>query len=354
MIRLAALLACSSLVVSCTAPESSPGDAGTADSPGDAGGSDPQRDYAYEGCAPSDQYCPNLLTYRCAIEKIRAKYDACSGADDCAVIAWDDCVGIGSCGGLAVAKTQVGAFSIEAGAQKVAYCTGATCRSSGSCAWIANVPACRDGRCQAESADAGTRDAGSRARDAGSGWCRPEEGAGEWHVAPPLSGLSLLDVSVPFGVTYWEVRRGTILEARAGTLCVGVADREPCESGFASRAGDAATANCNPADCVATIAWQSPEAEAVGLSGDAARAFLGTITSEAEAVLFAWLSGYATEEGPHDGVRTTSAGFEVVGTRVTSVCDPIRTERHRLAFAPAGTFEIECRATVSEQFGVCL
>lgn len=314
-------------------------DGGTPDAATDAG-PDPQRDYSYEGCEGGGLGCPNIDAYGCAFEKIRSKFAGCAVTADCAVLAWDDCVGIGSCGGVAVARAHEAAFLEEFGIERGRYCTDATCRSSGSCAWRADQPLCREGRCAAV-----------RREDL----CWTFDPAKDWRLATAPGGLALDSISVPANVTYWEVRIGNALMASWGQLCAGAGSPEHCAADFLPRAAVASAGLCAPDGCPVTLAWQAVASDAVGLAGDEARAFLGEVTSENEAVLVANIAGYATDgSAANSGVRTVAGGFEVVGTILTSTCAPIRVERKRVRVQPTGEAIVICAEVVSEDQNSCI
>lgn len=109
--------------------------------------------YTYPNCAASTAYCPNDLTLRCALDAVKAKFDACSDDGQCAVqLLPESCVGYGTCAPYAIInQASVEQYQAEARAELTRYCDGTDCQVSGQCTEPpSNYRAlCIEGHCRA-------------------------------------------------------------------------------------------------------------------------------------------------------------------------------------------------------------
>lgn len=102
-------------------------------------GGDSQSRYLYPGCEDAGSYgCPNLLVFYCGLRAIEGRHNACAQPSDCVAVPVRNCVGaLSSCPPAAVNDAGRHAFTAEATEEVWRYCGdgGATCFSSGSCAY---------------------------------------------------------------------------------------------------------------------------------------------------------------------------------------------------------------------------
>ena len=116
-----------------------------------------QAAYSYPGCEPRTAYCPNDLTYYCALDTIAARHRACADAGECTTQRLSDCGGYTSCRPVAVNAARRVAFAAEAKVEIDRYCTGGSCTQSGTCAetYLPGNVACVEGECVALAGDGG-------------------------------------------------------------------------------------------------------------------------------------------------------------------------------------------------------
>ncbi|WP_437311280.1 hypothetical protein [Sorangium sp. So ce388] len=91
-------------------------------------------------------------------------------------------------------------------------------------------------------------------------------------------------------------------------------------------------------------------------SKEEVKAWLGRVDSPEEAVLVAALEGYevACDGSAPGGVRPADDGYEVLATRVTSLCAPVETTRYVLRVGADGHLGEVASEVISSRAGACI
>jgi hypothetical protein len=144
--------------------------------------------------------------------------------------------------------------------------------------------------------------------------------------------------------------------ATAGTPCLGARDVPACEVAIAavtSPSGFQLGQCVQVCDESYLIINRGDEMTVVG-TREAMLELLGPVDSAAEAVFAAALRGYSIRcDDPDGGVRAANGGFEVLGTKVTSGCEPVETTQYLLSIDASGQI-IELETDVIDSSSGCI
>jgi len=177
----------------------------------------------------------------------------------------------------------------------------------------------------------------------------------------------LTGISTAAPVDYMELRSTkkdtggnpvtTVIES-TGEKCKGATDAAAC--GAAIAAATSATGfekSCFDFNCsVEYVVVQSGDNVNVIATREAFRVFVLPIDTPNEAVVLASLSGYsvACSNPDEGGIRAASDGYEVLGTKLTSSCDPIETSLFLLNIDKNGTVTEADSEVIESTSGACI
>jgi hypothetical protein len=116
----------------------------------------PQEVYDFPGCPNEDYHCPRLKTVYCAMNTLRAQHNTCEQDSDCvAANVINRCTAYGQCPPAMVNRATRSDFETSVNMELQRYCGDSPiCSESGSCAYPAFIPRCKQGRCEAEPVEA--------------------------------------------------------------------------------------------------------------------------------------------------------------------------------------------------------
>lgn len=171
------------------------------------------------------------------------------------------------------------------------------------------------------------------------------------------------DISVDASYDYWELLYASDVQTEeilysAGSKCQNAADQEDCMlrmdeinigwGGFAQ--------GCLPGFCALYIKYQSLDQVGTVSTIPELEDFLGEIDTAADAILLArahnyWYSDEDLEVG---GIKTTSAGYELLVTKLVKTCSPIQENRYLLEVRKDGSVKVLQEEVWSVMNGGCI
>ena len=182
----------------------------------------------------------------------------------------------------------------------------------------------------------------------------------EYQQIPDAASLDLTTVTPGVAADYWEFRlsfgaspdsvlaaAGPVARSALSATARATLDTLGGRSGFGLL--------CPPGDCSRYLV--SVRGDSVRLWTDVAqvRLFLGTITSEVEAILLTAAHGYTwTAMKQIGGIRRIANGYELLVRRLVEICDPVQVNRYLVRVAADGGLTIEQEEVFEQEFGVCI
>lgn len=144
----------------------------------------------------------------------------------------------------------------------------------------------------------------------------------------------------------------------SGTRCARATDPAACEAKIAA---SGSTDGFSLGQCVqlcpenALIVNAGNDVKPLG-SKEEVKAWLGRVDSPTEAVLIAALEGYDVPcgEGVPGGVRRVDRGYEVLATRLTSLCAPVETTLYVLHVSEDGSVGELASEVIRSTAGACI
>ncbi|MFD2587454.1 hypothetical protein ACFSQJ_10970 [Croceitalea marina] len=146
------------------------------------------------------------------------------------------------------------------------------------------------------------------------------------------------DLKPDSSVDYWELiyfidNRAEVLLS-SGVKCQGALEQEECIIRFDkfTNPSDGFAIDCLPDFCFYFVKYTLEETTTVATKTDEIIRFLGSVDSNADAILIAFSKGYkfSTENVEIGGIRETQFGYELLVTKLINTCNPLRIDRFHL------------------------
>ena len=156
-------------------------------------------------------------------------------------------------------------------------------------------------------------------------------------------------------VDYLEMRQrdqsGTTsrILASTGTQCKTATDVAACNSKLAALPTNPSFHNCVDHECGASLASTAGDTVLSYNDAAAVQTLLGTIDTQQEAALTAFVAGYdiSCTDKATGGVRTVADGYEVLASKMTKDCAPIEITGYLLKVDKSGTVTVESSSVIS-------
>ncbi|EYF02936.1 putative lipoprotein [Chondromyces apiculatus DSM 436] len=146
--------------------------------------------------------------------------------------------------------------------------------------------------------------------------------------------------------------------ASSGVPCATATDVEACEQAVqeASATNGFQLGECTEICDRFMLVLNRGDEVSVLSSVDAVKAWLAPVDTPSEAVMVAKMDGYSVSCDALDrgGFKEVSGGYEVLGTRYTSLCAPVERALFRLNVSAEGEVEELESQVISSESGVCI
>ena len=196
----------------------------------------------------------------------------------------------------------------------------------------------------------------------GGAGCIPLDGYDPLECAPSGLPMSLSGLSPAVPADYVELRVGVpgeweVLD-HVGTACATATDPEACAVALDEAGADARLLLGECVSFCPTFVMVVNRGDEVEVIPDAPTltAYLGAIDTPDDAVALSLAAGFALacDDVAEGGVRAAGDGFELIGTRYTSLCSPVEQERVQLGVSAEGEVTVLANEVIHRNLLVCI